>query len=63
VRYKDVLRHLGRAGYVKKRQKGSHATYEGPNGEKVTVAGHGSKTIAPGTLRDMQRRTGMDFQA
>jgi predicted RNA binding protein YcfA (HicA-like mRNA interferase family) len=56
---RDLIRALGKAGYVVDRQKGSHIVLRqtAEPFRRVTVPDH--KEIAKGTLRSVLRHTGL----
>ena len=54
---KDVEKMLKKAGFEPAGSTGSHKHYKlFGRGKRVTVADHGKKTIAPGTLSAMKRQ-------
>ena len=50
---------LERCGFQKVRQKGSHATYKHPDGRRVTIPVHPTKTVPKATLRAILRDAGL----
>ena len=46
----DLIKILQRLGFAETRQKGSHKTFEHPDGRILTVAFHASKPIPIGLL-------------
>jgi len=61
VKVRDVLKKLRAAGWVKRNQEGSHRQFVHPNKPgKVTVAGHESDEMPPGTLKSILKQAGMD---
>ena len=52
-------RALEKAGFSKVRQKGSHATYKHPDGHRVTISIHPSKTIPEGSLKGILKDAGL----
>ena len=60
MKIRDVLRVLREAGWIQVRQRGSHRQFQHPTRSgTVTVAGHPSLELAPGTLRSILRQAGM----
>jgi predicted RNA binding protein YcfA (HicA-like mRNA interferase family) len=56
---REVLRRLEREGWYLVEQEGSHRHFKHPGKPgKVTVAGHPSDEIAPGTWSSIQRQAG-----
>lgn len=51
VRPKDLVRILGRIGFVLFHQVGSHAQFRHPDGRRVTVSIHAGQEIKRKTLR------------
>jgi predicted RNA binding protein YcfA (HicA-like mRNA interferase family) len=52
----ELVRALECAGFVKKRQKGSHLhMWRGQDKKRVTVPVHKGKIVPPGTLRSILR--------
>ena len=49
----DVIRVLGRHGFEKVAQKGSHQKWRHIDGRQVIVADHGNKSIPIGTLKSI----------
>ena len=61
MKVRDVLKKLRAAGWVKRNQEGSHRQFVHPNKPgKVTVAGHESDEMPPGTLKSILKQAGMD---
>jgi predicted RNA binding protein YcfA (HicA-like mRNA interferase family) len=53
---REVIRRMVALGCTKVRQKGSHATYQSPDGKYwTTVAIHEGRDIPSGTLRAIER--------
>lgn len=50
----EAIRALKRAGFVEKRQKGSHVSLSGPDGQRLVVPLH--KELRAGTLRAIIRQ-------
>lgn len=58
---RDVLDLLAGNGWVIVRQKGSHRQFQHPDKSgTVTVAGHPSQDLAPGTLKSILRQAGIE---
>lgn len=58
---REVRKALRKAGCEELRQKGSHMQVQcPPEGRQTTVPVHGSKDIARGTLRSIERSVGID---
>ena len=55
---KEVIRHLQAAGFVLLRTRGSHHIL-GSRGIKVTVPVHGPADLKPGTLRSIEKQSGV----
>ncbi|MEO5959549.1 MAG: type II toxin-antitoxin system HicA family toxin [Opitutaceae bacterium] len=49
----DVVRVIRKRGFVLTGQKGSHQKWRHPDGRRVIVAMHGSKSIPIGTLKSI----------
>jgi len=57
---REVVRALGRLGWVVVVQKGSHAQLKHPSrGGRVTVPIHRGETIGPGLLRSILNQAGI----
>ncbi len=52
---REVVRLVEMNGFVFDRQKGSHAVYRHPDGRRVTIPIHTSRTIGVGLLRQILR--------
>jgi predicted RNA binding protein YcfA (HicA-like mRNA interferase family) len=60
MKVRDILKQLARDGWVLAQQESSHRQFVHPTKPgKVTVAGHPSDEIAPGTLKSIQRQAGI----
>ncbi len=61
---REVLRALGRAGFVIARTSGSHYILAHPSDplRAVTVPYHGTRSLKPGTLRNIIRQAGMTVE-
>jgi predicted RNA binding protein YcfA (HicA-like mRNA interferase family) len=55
----DVIRAMGRAGFIAVRVRGSHHVLQHPYGRKIVVPVHAGETIGPGLLRKILRDTGI----
>ncbi len=60
MKVRDVLRLLAEDGWVLKNQEGSHRQYFHPKKRgKVTVAGHKSDELDPGTKKSILKQAGL----
>lgn len=61
---REIIRRLGKEGWRKVRQRGSHVRFDHPEkpGRRVTVP-HPVKTLLPKTLRSIYRQAGWDWGA
>lgn len=60
MRYRDVDRALKAAGFVLVRTNGSHCFYaNAKTGKRTVVPNHGTKDIALGTLKKIEKATGI----
>jgi predicted RNA binding protein YcfA (HicA-like mRNA interferase family) len=60
MKVRDVIKILERDGWKKTRQKGSHAHYTHPaKPGAVTIAGHPSDDMAPGTFNNILKQAGL----
>ena len=60
LRAREVVRILGKAGFAKWRQKGSHLTlYRASDHRALTVPIHFAKTIPKGTLHAIIKQAGL----
>ena len=60
MRYFDVDRALKAVGFKLTRTNGSHCFYVNvKTGKKATVPNHGTKDIATGTLKNIERQAGI----
>ncbi|MGH7639342.1 MAG: type II toxin-antitoxin system HicA family toxin [Candidatus Dormibacteria bacterium] len=60
---REVVRALGRLGWVTVVQRGSHAQLKHPTrGGRVTVPLHGGETIGPGLLRSILVQAGVTVE-
>ena len=56
MRYKDIARALGAAGFVLTRRKGSSCLFTNiKTAKKIVVPDHGTKDIALGTLKSIEK--------
>ena len=55
---KEVLRKLLKAGFVEKRQSGSHKILRHPDGRQTYVAVH-TKDIPTGTFKNILKQAGL----
>lgn len=55
----DVIRVLGRAGFVFERASGSHHIFRKPGLRRPVVVPHPRKSLPAGTLRAIIRQAGM----
>ncbi|MCD4790308.1 MAG: type II toxin-antitoxin system HicA family toxin [Bacteroidales bacterium] len=58
---KEVLRKLQKAGFVIKRQSGSHIILRHPNGRQTYVAFH-TKDIPIGTFHSILKQSGLTLE-
>lgn len=58
---KEALRRLERAGFVIRRQSGSHVVLRHPDGRQTYVAMH-TGDVPKGTFRSILKQAGMDEQ-
>ena len=58
---KEVIAVLEKLGFVLSRQSGSHKIYK-KNGRRVTVPGHGSKTLHPKVLKSIMRDAEIEIE-
>ncbi len=60
MKIRDVIKLVEDDGWRLHSQAGSHRQYKHPTKPgRVTVAGHPSKDLAPGTLRSILKQAGM----
>ena len=60
MKVRDVLKALREDGWRLKNQEGSHQHFVHPiKSGKVTVNGHPSDELAPGTLRSIMKQAGL----
>ncbi len=58
----EVIRALGKVGFVLVRQSGSHAVFRHPDGRWATVPIHKGKDVARGTLRRILKDAGLSVE-
>ncbi len=58
---KDVIRILGKLGFVEIRQKGSHKQFRHNDGRQTTVPCHQGRDISPILLRQIVKDIGLTF--
>lgn len=56
---KEIIKILEKNGYQEVRVKGSHHMLENMNGKTVTVPVHGKKDIKIGTLKSIEKKSGV----
>jgi len=60
MKIRDVIKLVEEDGWRFRSQAGSHRQYTHPaKPGRVTIAGHPSKDLAPGTLRSILKQAGM----
>jgi predicted RNA binding protein YcfA (HicA-like mRNA interferase family) len=60
MKVRDMLKLLAADGWVLTSQRGSHRQFEhATKPGKVTVPGHPTDEIAPGTLKSIRRQAGL----
>ena len=60
LKLREVLRALAKLGFVKIRQKGSHALFRHPDGRSTVVPLHNEKEIGRGLLGKIIKDCGVD---
>jgi predicted RNA binding protein YcfA (HicA-like mRNA interferase family) len=60
MRAREILKILKANGWVEERQKGSHITLK-KNGIPVTVSNHGTDDIPKGTVKSIEKTTGLEL--
>jgi len=59
----EAIKALGRAGFVIRRQSGSHVVMTGPQGQRqLSVPVHGGRDLTPGTLRGIIQDAGLSVE-
>ena len=60
MKVRDVIKALREDGWRSRNQEGSHQHFVHPTkAGKVTVSGHPSDEVAPGTLRSIMKQAGL----
>jgi predicted RNA binding protein YcfA (HicA-like mRNA interferase family) len=60
MKVRDLISRVQEAGWRMVNQEGSHRQYKHPaKPGKVTIAGHPSDDVAPGTLKSIRRQAGL----
>jgi len=60
MRVRDIIKLLERDGWYLKATKGSHQQYKHPTKSgRVTLPGHPSDDLAPGTLNSVLKQAGL----
>ena len=60
MKVRDVIKMIERNGWYLVAIKGSHRQYKHPrNPGRVTIAGHPSHDLAPGTLNSILKQSGL----
>jgi predicted RNA binding protein YcfA (HicA-like mRNA interferase family) len=60
MKIRDIIKLVKRDGWRMVNQEGSHRQYKHPSKPgKVTIAGHPSDDVAPGTLNSIQKQAGL----
>jgi predicted RNA binding protein YcfA (HicA-like mRNA interferase family) len=60
MKIRDTIKLVKRDGWRMVNQEGSHRQYKHPSKPgKVTIAGHPSDDVAPGTLNSIQKQAGL----
>ena len=60
MKVRDVIRLVEKDGWRLARTKGSHRQYKHPvKSGRVTIAGHPSDDMPPGTLKSVLRQAGL----
>lgn len=59
--FRKIQRALRSLGFEPVRQRGSHVTFQHPDGRSVTVPNHPGTDVAAGTLRAMLRYLEISF--
>jgi len=55
----EVIRILGRLGFVQIRQRGSHRQFRHADGRQTTVPDHGSRDLSPVLVRQIIKDIGL----
>ena len=60
MKIRDIIKLVKRDGWRMVNQEGSHRQYKHPSKPgKVTITGHPSDDVAPGTLNSIQKQAGL----
>lgn len=60
MKIRDVIKRLDQDGWVLVETRGGHRQFKHPvKPGRVTVAGHPSKDVAPGTLNSIWKQAGL----
>ncbi len=61
LKVRDVVKRLAEDGWYLARQEGSHRQFKHPvKSGTVTLAGHPSDTLRPGTYKSILRQAGLE---
>jgi len=61
VKVRDAIRSIEQDGWAQVRHKGSHRQFHHPTKPgTVTVAGHPSDEVPPGTLKNIMKQAGIE---
>jgi predicted RNA binding protein YcfA (HicA-like mRNA interferase family) len=61
VKVREAIRLIEQDGWTRARQKGSHRQFHNPaKPGTVTIAGHPSDEIPPGTLKNIMKQAGIE---
>ena len=64
MKVRDVIKLIEKDGWYHFSTEGSHRQFKHPTKPgRVTVAGHPSKTLAPGTLNSIMKQAGLKGQS
>lgn len=58
----EVIRVLGKIGFVLTRQSGSHKIYKNLEGRRVTVLFHAGRTLSPKLLKSILNDAGLTVE-
>ena len=61
IRPKDLVRALGKLGFYKHHQVGSHATFKHPDGRRTTIPMH-NREFKRGTLHGILKDIGLTIE-
>ncbi len=56
---REAIKALEAAGWLQVRQKGSHKQFKHPDRPGLVTVPHPSKDLKPGTLRSIERQSGV----